>query len=557
MVNLTGLGTRISNDKTGSILIGRQHRYTDLVHIGTTAVVTHHTPEILRIRVAVIISLRILSVIDIDIATMLRGRACSAIYNVIRIGRTVQVNARILDNRLLLAVLRTFGMVRVYQYIVDYVIGIVKVRVFVVIIEIMRKLNGRILVLEPVLPAVKGFPLLLVVAQVNGSFRENVILPCFGYCTAKGISTFFVTIINASHANRVHSIILDNHRMGTHVRHPGLRFVVNDARIPFHGQIARLADIGILDYNVLVLPVPHIEGNFRRHFVVVGLRSQNAHINIDVIPVVAHKAAYVLFPVVVGNENLIVILPLGIAAHHALPGENQFQVRLFVGRLRVTVKPTLRVHIERISLQIISVLIEDGFSRLHVYKPHGILRKIEVRRVFWHFSGEADVFYCIYQINLHTLQHRLPYFVVLGHLGCHIHAHRHFTGITVQVDGGASRQNLAAATKRHHRTAAHHKIGVIMTVLPIPTGLDEFGGDGFLFQLGQGGPGENILSFFILSHQRLRARVIYHRKYIALGNVILAGENNAVNDIGRQGQPHNVAADLSFIIFLEDVIYGI
>ena len=69
---------------------------------------------------------------------------------------------------------------------------------------------------------------------------------------------------------------------------------------------------------------------------------------------------------------------------------------------------------------------------------------------------------------------------------------------------------------------------MIMAVLP-RSGRNEIRRNGFFFNRCKSSPGEDILPLVILFNQL--SRIIHHGKHIALGNIIVAGENNAVNDV--------------------------
>ena len=229
-----------------------------------------------------------------------------------------------------------------------------------------------------------------------------------------------------------------------------------------HGKVTGIAHHRMLDHYVLVLPISDVQLPFlQRHFGIVSIRAQHAHIHIDMVPVVAGKALFVVGTHILGNKNLIVKLFLGSCVSsiiQTVPGNDQLDIRLLFRRFGRTVSPMLGIHVYGFSKIVISLLV-NGFLRILIQKSLGILPVIDIGRSGG-FTSQGGIFHAIHQINGHALEHGLPaghFLRIRGihdiHIVFHLQAHRQFAGKTFEFDGTVGHHNFVPAgddgTSRH------------------------------------------------------------------------------------------------------------
>ena len=234
------------------------------------------------------------------------------------------------------------------------------------------ELNGQAGVGEPVHAAVLGLALVQVVIQIIGVLGVDIPRPGLSHRTAQPVAGGLVSVIRPGNAD---APVLDLDRMAGHVADGLVGHVIEPVLGLFHRQIARAANLGLLDHHILILPVHHVAGARRDgDGCLVRLGAQDAHFDIDVIPVVAHEMAEVfLAPVIVRNHNFVIELLLhGSITVHLLPGprEDQFQIGFLVVPLIGSVGPGLRIHVHGIGVVIIAGLLHQRLDAVRNAVAH-------------------------------------------------------------------------------------------------------------------------------------------------------------------------------------------
>ena len=410
-----------------------------------------------------------------------RFGTCNAVPGV-RIGGSLDVNARMLDDGHMLVILvhPGLGVVSMAKGESDGVGRVVNVAGGVVIVQNVGKADDTAHVLQPVLAAVQGFPLLLRVLQIPAAVSG---LPDGGAILDQRLTLCgnLLSVVGAGNTD-----ILDFNGVTGRIPYIHAVLVIQLVFFFLHRQVAGVANIGVFHHHILVLPVHNEQAGLQGDLGLVGVGTQHAHANVIVVPVVAHKTVQEFSAAaVLRDKDLVIELLLDgsdIIFRIALtvPGQDQLQVGLPAAHFNGTRFPVVRIGVHGEGLVILPFLVKIELSRI-VIKKHGIAPVAQIIAVLVTLLGnhrcahpgdgpvQGHLPHAVHQVNLHFPGTRRPVFVngiILGvfpagiHLNAVIHldAHGNLAGIAGKPHESLGDHLLAAPCERKQGAAAHHKV---------------------------------------------------------------------------------------------------
>ena len=386
----------------------------------------------------------------------------------------------------------------------DSIGRVVEKRCLIVVIEDMLEVDGRTGITEPIFSIRTQSPAMrLIVHEVPGAVRR------VDDRAAQGITRRHIAKIRTRHDN-----VVDRQRMARHIRNGQLVQVADLPGIPVHRQVTRLADLGLPDHHVVILPVDNVTVAGKGHRRLVGQGAQDLHVQPQEIPVVRTE-----LPVEAGwHDDFIVTLLLGgrnvdivrlVDVFIPVPGDDQLEVGL---RLRAgdgAVLPSLGVHVHGVGL-----VIRLGLPALcHFFRPDQrrivalavlgdkaipalriiVIREIRCRQAV--AAAQADRIHAVFHINHHAVEHRTPHLrhrhglcpgIVRTcldsqmHRVFHMNRNRHLAGIAFDQDGILADQVRARIDQFQHLDTPHHE-----AVLPVVRRTDEVRVHGNGVQVGK------------------------------------------------------------------------